>query len=457
MGFFIYDMIFLILFLVFVIFFVNRDKKNLKREGLIYLYRARWGIELINYVGEKYKKILNILKYLSVITGFLLMGSMVYLLWKNLEIYMKVPEISQIIKAPPIAPLIPYFPKLYGMESFFPPFYFIYFIIALAIVAVTHEFSHGVFMKLFNIKIKSTGFAFLGPFLGAFVEEEKSSFKRKKNFNQMVVLSAGAFANIITAIFFFLVMLLFFYLSFSPGGYAFNTYSYGIIPYNETNITGLMMRNYSIVEYSGRNYYLDEVLKSQIGNNNSFLIAYEDYPAIVGGLKGIIVDINGKKIRNQEDLREFMITTSPNQEVRIKTKFPEGKEEYSLILSSNPLNQSQGYLGIGFLSSSPSGITGKFISLINFKDPSIYYVSRYNKEIANFIYYLFWWVALISFLVGLFNMLPLGILDGGRFFYLTILSITKSEKVAKGSFKIISGLILFVFLFLTLIWFKRLF
>ena len=39
---------------------------------------------------------------------------------------------------------------------------------------------------------------------------------------------------------------------------------------------------------------------------------------------------------------------------------------------------------------------------------------------------------IINLLVALFNMLPLGFLDGGRFFYLTFLGLTGSEKVAKG-------------------------
>jgi len=222
----IYDLVFLVLFIIGVTYFLYTHKNNLKREGWMFLYRTKLGMEAIDYVGDKYKKTLHVLKYFSIITGFVLMIVMVYLLWKNLYIYISVPQITQVIKAPPIAPLIPYFPKLYGMESFFPPFYFAYFIIALAIVAVSHEFSHGIFMRLFKIKIKSTGFAFLGPFLGAFVEEDRNSFTKKSVIGQMSVLSAGAFANIVFAIIFFIIMIAFFYSSFSPSGYAFNTYSH---------------------------------------------------------------------------------------------------------------------------------------------------------------------------------------------------------------------------------------
>ena len=54
-----------------------------------------------------------------------------------------------------------------------------------------------------------------------------------------------------------------------------------------------------------------------------------------------------------------------------------------------------------------------------------------------FIYDLLWWLIIISISVALVNMLPVGIFDGGRFFYITVLAMTKKEKVAKKSFKFI--------------------
>ena len=457
MEFFVYDLIFLFLFLVFVVVFLVKNKASLKREGLIFLYRAKWGMNLIDYIGEKYTKTLHFLKYVSISLGFVLMGTMIYLLWKNLYLYIKIPELSQIIKAPPIAPLIPYFPKLYGMESLFPPFYFTYFLIALGIVAITHEFSHGIFMRLFNIKIKSTGLAFFGPFLGAFVEEDKNSFTKKNNLGQMSVLSAGAFANIITAIVFFLVLIAFFYISFSPGGYSFNTYTYSFIPINESEITNQTLGNLTIVYYQNSTYYLDGFLRQQLGKNLSNIAAYDNTPAVISGLTGTIIKIDKKRISNQNSLKDFMSNSSPGQRVLVVTDDGKQLKEYNFTLAKNPIDPTKGYLGVGFLSTNPSGIFARFISLLKFKDPSTNYVPRYDGSFAYFIYYLFWWVALISALVGLFNMLPLGILDGGRFFYLAVLSITKSKKISEYSFKIISALILFVFLFLTLIWFVRLF
>lgn len=453
----IYDLIFLVLFVIGVTYFLYSHKHNLKREGWMFLYRTKLGMEAIDYVGDKYKKTLHVLKYFSIITGFVLMIAMLYLLWKNLYIYISVPEITQIVKAPPIAPLIPYFPKLYGMESFFPPFYFAYFIIALAIVAVSHEFSHGIFMRLFKIKIKSTGFAFLGPFLGAFVEEDKNSFTKKNVIGQMSVLSAGAFANIVFAIILFFIMVIFFYSSFSPSGYAFNTYSYSILPKNETVFTDIGQDNLTIVLYKNQTYYLDNLLRNQISMNLTYIAAYEDAPAINMGLVGVITQINDKKIRNQEDLQEFLIKSHPGDKITIKTLLNKQTKQYNTTLAKHPLNNSMGFLGIGYLKTSSTGIISNFISLLNFKDPSVYYTPRYDGDFVNFVYYLLWWTALINALVGLFNMLPLGILDGGRFFYLAILGITKSEKISKNTFKISSAIIFAIFILLTLIWFMRMF
>jgi membrane-associated protease RseP (regulator of RpoE activity) len=55
--------------------------------------------------------------------------------------------------------------------------------------------------------------------------------------------------------------------------------------------------------------------------------------------------------------------------------------------------------------------------------------------------------------VALSNMLPVGIFDGGRFFYLLVLSITKSEKAAKTAFNISTYLLLGFFALLIIVWF----
>jgi hypothetical protein len=49
-------------------------------------------------------------------------------------------------------------------------------------------------------------------------------------------------------------------------------------------------------------------------------------------------------------------------------------------------------------------------------------------------------------------MLPMGIFDGGKFFYLTIFLLTKSKKKAELWFKIATNFLLFLFLLLMVFW-----
>ena len=231
----IYDLIFLVVFCTGIFLFLYSHRKNLQREGWMYMYRTKLGMEAINKFSSKFSKLLNALKYPIVFVGFGLMAIMIFLLCQTVYMYVKYPQVSEIIKAPPVMPLIPYFPQIFGVESLMPPFYFTYFILALLVVAVVHEFSHGIYMKLFKTKIKSTGFAFLGPILGAFVEEDKNQFYKKKNFEQMVILGAGVFANILFSIIFFLLLILFFTMSYAPSGYVFNSYAYNIV--NTSDVT----------------------------------------------------------------------------------------------------------------------------------------------------------------------------------------------------------------------------
>lgn len=422
------------------------------------MYRTQFGVKAINYIGEKFKKILNSLKYVIIFVGFVLMGAMLWMLWQSLMIYIKYPFITKIVKAPPIAPLIPYFPKLFGMESFFPPFYFTYFLLALAVVAISHEFSHGIFMKLFKVKIKSTGLVFLGPILGAFVEEEKKNFEKKKNVEQMTILGAGVFANVLMALLFYGLYVLFFFACFSPSGYLFNTYGSvnAISPDNILNISSQGNLT-QITTLDNVTYYLDEGLTEQLNLSGiDYLVAYEESPALLAQMKGAIVEIDGVKIDNQDTLREFMESKNPGDKVNIVTEDIESDStmNYEITLGEYPSNKSKAYLGVGSFPKGSSGLIQKILlSAMSFKDLSVYYKPKISADFVYFIFHLLWWIMIINLLVAIFNMLPLGILDGGRFFYLGVLSLTKSEKISKFFSKAMFYLIVSFFVLLMAFWY----
>jgi membrane-associated protease RseP (regulator of RpoE activity) len=454
------DLIFFVLFTIVIVFLLYRNKSKLKREGIIFLFKTKFGIDSITKFAKKNEKVLKKLKYIIIVVGFMLMFFIVFLLATNVYSYVRFPK--QIIEAtngaPPIAPLIPYFPRLFGLSEYFPELYFSYFLIALAIVAIAHEFAHGIFMKLYNVKIKTTGFLFLGPILGAFVEQDEKSFRSKKNSEQMTILGAGVFANLALAIIFFILLVFFFKFAYAPSGYIFTDYAQSRI-----NISSIeRFENYSdelflVITNTERHYITSQTYDLISGNlsnlENYSLIVYIDSPAIRSQLKGAITEIDNKKVKNFEDFQIEMSKKYPNQEVQIKTNYNNEEKVYEIILKEHPTNSSLGFLGVGSkISVQKKSFLSKVVSIILYRDPTIYYETRFNKDIVEYFYHLFYWIALINFFVAMFNMLPVGILDGGRFSYLAILSLTKSERKTKKIYKFIFSTIILIFVLIVLSW-----
>ena len=489
MSFLIYDLSFLVLFSLFVIIFLWKRKKNLKREGIMYLYRTKVGVKFINYVGTKYKKTLRVMSFLAVISGYILMASMVYFLYKLIYIYFFVPELVRAIKIPPLMPLIPYLPSLFKID-FLPPFYFTYWIIAIACIAVFHEFAHGIIAKRYGVRIKTTGFGFLGPFLAAFVEPDEKQMEKKTKFQQIAVLSAGTFTNLILAILFFLLLAGFFVFTYAPAGAMFNSYATGAVgigtismidginidknPTNdsllkiiaENNFTDDLILgsngnqlNFTKVIANGKTYYITiNNLKTQLEDQDQLVALFEDMPAINAGLRGVIIQIESKEIKTTDDVSEVLNNFHSGESITIITQDGEEKLTYELELGEHPTIEGKAMIGIGYRDTRRGGIIGSVTNFFNFfRKPATLYLPRFNADFIVFIYNLIWWLALINFSVALVNMWPVAIFDGGRMFMLTVWAITGSEKFAQMMFKALTYIILLALLALMWGWFIAIF
>ena len=466
---YVYDVSFLVVFVMFVSFFLYSRRKNLKREGLLFLYKAGWGIKLIDKAGNKYRKTLNVLSYFSIIVGYILMIAMFYLLGRIVYLYVTLPAVVREIKIPPITPLIPYLPQVFGLD-FLPPFYFTYWIIIIAIIAISHEFSHGVFAAYDKIKIKSTGFGFfpffLPIFLAAFVELDEKNMAKKKIKSQLAILSAGTFANVLTAILFFGVLWVFFTSAFAPAGIIFDTYPYASIGVSSiTSVNGMLVDNPTydkILELmdenklnkikAGKDFVTTKKFFEQQKNINP-VVVYYDAPAINANLERIILKIDGKKTTDFNSLEKEIVKHSPGEKVTLTLINDDGENyDRDITLAEHPEDKNKAWLGIGFTQQQTSGVLGKiYLALSSFKKSGVYYEPKFDG-ISVFIYNLLWWLVLISISVALVNMLPMGIFDGGRFFYLTIFGLTKSEEKAKSLFSLMTYFILFLVFVLMIFW-----
>jgi membrane-associated protease RseP (regulator of RpoE activity) len=473
---YVYDIGFLVLFSLAVFLFLRKNRAGLKKEGIMYLYRTRVGIKFIDYVGTKYKKFLTVYAFLGVVFGYLLMATMMWFLYKLLAIYLFNPEIVRAIKIPPLMPLIPYLPEAFGV-SFLPPFYFTYWIISIAVIALFHEFAHGIIARRYNIRILTTGFGFLGPFLAAFVEPDEKEMEDKPKYQQLAVLSAGVFTNLILSVLFFLLLSVFFLGAYAPAGAIFNTYTPGVVEIasigmiggklvSDNNAQGILKviedngiedslilgsndNDVKLTEVivNGERYYANiDNLEYQLQNpvQEGSVALFEDLPAINVGLKGIIIGVGDIEVKEASELSLALSGFEVGDNVKITTNNGGEVLEYDLVLGEDPNQIGRAIIGIGLIGGgSNERILGQITEFFSFfKEDGTHYEERFNPELVLFIYNLIWWLALINLSVALVNMWPVAIFDGGRFFMLTVWAITGSEKFAMKAFKFVTYAIL---------------
>ena len=340
------DLIFALIFYGLLLLFYFKNKNKFTRQGILLLYKTKIGIKLMDKFS-KYKLLLNILSYFSILIGFLGMMLILYILIRGTYSLIFIPD-----SLPVLAPVLPGI-KIPGL----PLLSFWHWIIGIFIIAVIHEFAHGVYARLYKIKLKSSGFAFLGPILAAFVEPDEKTMKKISNKKQLAIISAGPFVNIVFA---FLILL---FVNFIFFPFVFNS-------------DGITIVNIE-----------------------------KDSPASLANLQiGTVI----REVNN-------IIVTDPKEVVSI-------------------IQNSQGN-EIKFLTDN-----GEFFVKPLMKDNKYYIgvsVTHHVKPALEWFYMLLYWLWVISLGIGLFNLLPLGPIDGGRMFYVAMLSFFNQKKSMK-LFKAIS-------------------
>ncbi len=195
--------------LIAVLLFVYRKKFHFQFK-VIALYRTTWGLGLMNRIASRYRELVKLLGYMGIGVGFLGMFFIVFILLQSVFTLITVPNSPS-----PLSPVLPGV-RIPGVpDSFFVPF--VQGIIAIFIIAVVHEFSHGVVALAHGVKIKSSGPAIIGPIFAAFVEPDEQQLKKKSDVVNYSLFAAGTFSNIVLAF----VALFLLSSVFAPIGSAF--------------------------------------------------------------------------------------------------------------------------------------------------------------------------------------------------------------------------------------------
>ncbi|MFA6461489.1 MAG: site-2 protease family protein [Candidatus Woesearchaeota archaeon] len=361
-GSFIFQYKWIILFYLALIVLLVIKRKSLTFQGkVIILYRTKFGLRWIEKFSKKFKEWIVLLGYIGIGTGFVGLLFISYIIIKNLYDLLFVPNTASGVSL--VLPGI----NVPGMGIL--PFW--HWLISIFIIALVHEFSHGIVARVHGINVKNTGLVFLGPIIGAFVEPDEKKMSKEHDFKQYSVLAAGPFSNILLA----LVALLLLTFAFTP---------------------------------------LQQGMTEPIGF--TFDAYYnESYPfAQTGILPGtLITGINGKSVTDFTPFSEELVCLNPGEKIKVNTP----DKNYTLTLAANPQEVSKAFLGI--------------MQIHN----EIAVKEEYSSGMGNVVYKvvdwfsaLLRWLFLLSLGIGLFNLLPLPIVDGGRMMQVFLWKLKGQEK-----------------------------
>ena len=251
-----------------------------------------------------------------------------------------------------------------------------YFLLSIPIVLVIHEGAHGIVASLEKIKIKTGGFAVFIALFAGFVEPDEEEFDKAKKISKLRVIGAGATANVIFA--------------FALGALLL------------TNPIFALVLPEPLVEW----FYdaPDGVLVISI---------IPDGGAEKAGLQSgdLITAINGVVIITPLDFQK--IDLKPGETVTVTVQRNGQQLQLPVEIMPSPDDPNRGLVGI-------------------MRDNALSYKPVYNfiewdPQVSMFLL----WLWMISFFIGIINMLPLPILDGGKFIY-TIIENKASEQKING-------------------------
>lgn len=343
-------------FAVILALLVWKDRKNFKRDGILLLRRTKFGRGFIRRTGRRFPRFWKVLGTIGV---FFCFGASIYIFYFLIE--RLVGFLMFPASMPPLGVVLPT-PAATGTIApgvFLVPFW--HWIISITVLVLVHEGLHGIMSAMEKTRIKSLGVGILAILPLAFVEPDEKQLEKKGSWAQLRVFAAGSWANFMTA--------------------------------------GVVLAAFTLF-----------ISSIYIPLGVGFTALHEGYPAYQVNMTGVITRIEQVEIKTYQDLNRTMAGIMPGRGITIYTAVLKGDgsyEEniYSLTTTERPDNLSSGgYIGIAGLS-----------NVQTLKDGFIPYTAP-----LQFIGGLLAFLLIINLGVGLFNLLPLKPLDGGRMWEILI-------------------------------------
>ncbi|MEM5879086.1 MAG: site-2 protease family protein [Candidatus Aenigmatarchaeota archaeon] len=284
-------------FVLFLVFLIYRDRKNIEFHYLLLMRRTKTGIKILDKLAKP-KMFWKALGTVGVFVAFFLMfeGFVSLIIYGQLLLAgaVKMPGLSFVF--PSVKSEIEA-----GPGYLFLPFWF--WIIIIISVIVPHETFHGIISRVEKIRVKSAGFLLLAILPGAFVEPDERQLKKSKFMSKLRIFASGSLAN----------FLMYFFVFNITANLIWPYFVRGPIVLKELNATGPAAQ--AGLEVG--------MIISEI-NKNPIRLTYSEF---LSGSKYLSEETRGLK---------------PGDEITVIAN----NREFKIILGSNPENESLPYLGI---------------------------------------------------------------------------------------------------------------
>ncbi len=377
------------------------DRRNFEKEGIMLLRRTKRGLRFIEQQAEKHKNLFQFFGDLSIFISLGLLGSRVVikdgrrmkilaligaiisfflaLLFYHAGVqvyryayiplfffggvvtiaptYLLINLISALLKPLSAAPSVQLVLPIKTTKA---PIFYVplpYWITAILVIVVVHEFAHALVARAHGIRVKSIGYGFLAIIPLGFAEPDEEQLKKAQKRKKLAVYGAGSMSNFTFAVIFALIMTLLTYVAgliFQPAGIIYTstingTYAHSVIP-----------------------------------------------PG------GTLTAINGTPINTISDLKEVLSKFEPNDTVVLTVNHC----NYTVKLSPHPENRSMAFIGIAGIKTNIT-VKQEVREVIGERIP---YILLSLITLLNFL-------AMLNLGIGVANLLPIRPLDGGLMLY----------------------------------------
>ncbi len=362
--------------IAWVIIFVTAKGLKLQKYGVeikpySLVYKNKQVNSVLIKILSRTRRGIRVFADLSVVAGFLMMGYAFYFLGNNVLNYFVAQD-----NFAELTVLIP------GVTLTSAPA-IAYFLLSIPIVLVMHEGAHGIVAALEKIKIKTGGFAIFIALFAGFVEPDEEEFNKAKKISKLRVIGAGATSNVLFAIVLGAIML--------------------------TNpIFGMVLESIPLFgEVILNTFY-------ELSQGVLILSIIENSGAEKAGLfaNDIITSINGIPIHGPIDFPSL----NPGETASVTVLRDSQTLEFGVEIMPALDDPERGLIGIMRDNSIPYKPVMNFIDWTNV-----------DFNVSMFLL----WLWMISFFIGIINMLPLPILDGGKFVH-TLIDKRISDNAVNG-------------------------